>query len=121
MCELKVAVVGSRDLQVKDLGAYLPAGTAEIISGGSRGIDTCAREYAKAQGIKLTEFRPDYGRYKKAAPLIRNRAIVEAADRVLAMWDGRSHGTAHTIDLARKLGKPVEVITVAPDGREEQK
>jgi len=116
---LRVAVVGSRDLKVKDLGAYLPEGTTEIISGGARGIDTFAKDYARVHGMKLTEFRPDYGRYKKAAPLIRNRAIVEAADWVLALWDGQSHGTMHTINLARQLGKPVEVITIAQDGREE--
>ena len=115
---MKVAVVGSRDLQVKDLGAFLPEGTTEIISGGAAGIDTCARIYAKAHGLKLTEFRPDYNKYGgKAAPLIRNRAIVETADMVLALWDGKSHGTAYTVNLAKQLGKPVEVITMTPDRR----
>ena len=56
---MKVAVIGSRGLAVNDLGKYLPAGTTEIISGGAKGIDTCARNYALSHNIKLTEFRPN--------------------------------------------------------------
>lgn len=40
----------------------------------------------------------------------RNAKIVRAADRLVAFHDGRSGGTAQTIGLARRLGKPVEVI-----------
>ena len=40
---MKVAVVGSRNLQVDDLGKYLPDGVTEIVSGGARGVDTSAR------------------------------------------------------------------------------
>jgi len=34
---MKVAVVGSRNLSIDDLGKYLPDGVTEIISGGARG------------------------------------------------------------------------------------
>lgn len=53
---MKVAVIGSRGLSVTDLGRYLPENTTEIVSGGARGVDTSAREYALSHGIKLTEF-----------------------------------------------------------------
>ncbi len=43
---MKVAVVGSRGLRVEHLEEYLPKETTEIISGGARGVDTSAREYA---------------------------------------------------------------------------
>ena len=42
---MKVAVVGSRNLTINNLGDYLPKDTTEIVSGGARGIDRCAREY----------------------------------------------------------------------------
>ena len=42
---MKVAVVGSRNLRIDDLGKYLPDGVTEIVSGGARGVDTSAREY----------------------------------------------------------------------------
>ena len=43
---MKVAVIGSRGLTISNLGDYLPCDTTEIISGGAKGVDTCARDYA---------------------------------------------------------------------------
>ena len=56
---MKVAVVGSRGLYIRDLGRYLPPDTSEIVSGGAAGVDTSAWDYAIAHGLRLTEFRPD--------------------------------------------------------------
>ena len=74
---MKVAVIGSRGLSVTDLGRYLPENTTEIVSGGARGVDTSAREYALSHGIKLTEFLPEYTRFGRSAPLKRNITIIE--------------------------------------------
>ena len=76
---MKVAVIGSRTLEVDDLSKYLPPETTEIISGGARGVDTCARQYALDHGIKLTEYLPDYAAHGRGAPLLRNLAIIGAA------------------------------------------
>ena len=107
---MKAAVIGSRGLAVDNLGDYLPEGTDEIVSGGAKGIDTCAAEFARANNIKLTEFLPDYKRFGRGAPLKRNITIIEYADTVLAFWDGKSKGTAFVIDSAKKLGKEIRVI-----------
>ena len=104
-----VAVIGSRNLTVGDLSAYLPDDTTEIVSGGARGIDSCARAYAKAHGIKLTEFLPEYDRYGKSAPLKRNIQIIEYADEVAAIWDGESRGTRFVIDKCGEMNVPVTV------------
>ena len=48
---MKVAIIGSRGLQVAHLGTYLPDGVTEIVSGGAKGIDTCARVYAQSHQI----------------------------------------------------------------------
>ena len=85
---MKIAVIGSRGLQVDHLENYLPEGVTEIVSGGARGVDACARDYALRHGLKLTEFLPDYGRFGRGAPLMRNITIMEYADLVLAFWDG---------------------------------
>ena len=107
---MKVAIVGSRGLQVMNLEKYLPDSVTEIVSGGAKGIDTCARQYARANGLKLTEFLPEYARYGRAAPLKRNLAIIECADLVLAFWDGVSHGTKFVIDNCKSRGIPVKVF-----------
>ena len=112
---MKVAVVGSRNLTINNLGDYLPKDTTEIVSGGARGIDRCAREYAKSHNIKLTEFLPEYARYGRSAPLKRNLQIIRCADMVLAFWDGKSRGTKFVIDKCKSLGVPCRVfVRTAP-------
>ena len=71
---MKIAVIGSRGLRVSDLGQYLPDGVTEIVLGGAKGVDACAREYALANGLILTEFLPEYQRYGRAAPAKAQRA-----------------------------------------------
>ncbi len=109
---MRTAVIGSRGLTIKDLGRYLPKDTAEIVSGGAKGVDTSAREYALSHGIKLTEFLPENKKYGRSAPLKRNIAIIEYVDVVLAFWDGNSRGTKFVIDTCRKLGKEVIAYTL---------
>lgn len=109
---MKTAVIGSRGITDVDIGAYLPEGTDEIVSGGAKGVDTLAREYAESHGIKLTEFLPDYAKYKRGAPLKRNEQIIEYADVILAFWDGQSKGTKFVIDKAEKCGKEVRIILI---------
>lgn len=106
---MKVAVIGSRGLLVDDLGKYLPDDTTEIISGGAKGVDASAREYALRHGLKLTEYLPEYSRYGRAAPLKRNITIIENADLVLAFWDGTSHGTKFVIDNCEKRNIPIKI------------
>jgi len=107
---MKIAVIGSRGMSVSDLENYLPEETAEIVSGGARGVDTSARIYAKTRGIKLTEFLPDYEQYGKIAPLMRNLEIIDYADEVYAFWDGTSRGTKFVIENCRRKKKRVHVF-----------
>lgn len=109
---MKLAIIGSRNLRVQNLGDYLPEGVTEIVSGGAKGIDSVAAEYAREQGIPLTEFRPDYARYGRGAPLKRNEQIVGYADEGLAFWDGASRGTLHTVECFRRAGKRVRVVRI---------
>lgn len=91
---------------------YIPKEATVIVSGGARGIDALAKEYAQRKGLQLVEFPPDYQRFGKSAPLIRNRQIVEYCDCVVAIWDGFSTGTMQVVQLARKMKKPVSVYTL---------
>lgn len=109
---MKLAIVGSRGISDIRLADYIKEIPSEIVSGGARGIDTLAADYAKANKITLTEFLPDYRKYGRSAPIIRNRQIIEAADKVLAIWDGKSRGTQNSISLARKLDKEVLLFVV---------
>ncbi len=117
---MKVAVIGSRELQVNHLEDYLPDHVTEIVSGGARGIDTCAKSYALRHGLKLTEFLPEYAKYGRGAPLRRNITIIEHADLVLAFWDGKSRGTKFVIDNCKKRNIPVAVYQPAAGSEAKQ-
>ena len=110
---LKLAIVGSRSLKIANIGDYLPSGVTEIVSGGAKGVDAAAADYARKHQIPLTVFLPDYPRYQKAAPLMRNRQIAEYADEALVFWDGVSRGTKYTMDQFQKLGKAVHLIRIS--------
>ena len=110
---MRVAVIGSRGLHVDHLKDYLPEGVTEIVSGGAKGIDTCARNYALAHELELTEFLPEYEKYGRGAPLRRNITIIESSDLVLAFWDGKSRGTKYVIDNCKKRNIPVVVLIPA--------
>ena len=109
---MKTAIIGSRGLTVSDLDKYLPDGTNEIVSGGAKGIDSCAKEYALSHGLPITEFLPEYEKYGRSAPLKRNLEIIKYADIVLAFWDGRSKGTKHVIDNCKKSGVEVKIYII---------
>ena len=109
---MKIAIIGSRSLKLDNLGDFLPANITEIVSGGAKGVDSVAAEYAKQNNIKLTEFLPEYARYGRAAPLKRNQQIAEYADEVIAFWDGSSKGTMYTVELFRKRGKNITIIRI---------
>ena len=108
---MKLAIIGSRNITVKNIEKYLPDGIDEIVSGGAKGVDSDAALYAKKANIRLTEFLPDYSRYKRGAPLKRNELIAEYADEALVFWNGSSKGTLYTINLFKRLGKKVTLIT----------
>ena len=106
---MKVAIVGSRNLTNVDISEFIPAGTREIVSGGAAEIDTLAEKWADKNRISKTVIRPEYSKYGRSAPLVRNKEIVQRADVVVAIWDGKSRGTKYTIEYARQAGKQVKV------------
>lgn len=108
---MKIAIIGSRNLEITNIGDYIPQDTDEIVSGGAKGVDYYAAEYARANGLKLTEFLPDYSKYGRGAPIVRNKRIVEYADEVIAFWDGKSKGTLSVIKFCEKIGKKCRIIS----------
>ena len=107
---MRLAIVGSRNLTNIVLDRYISDEVEEIVSGGAVGVDLCVAKYAKNKGIKLTEFLPQYEHYGRAAPIIRNKKIVDYADKILVFWNGSSKGTLSVIKYAQKTGKPCEII-----------
>jgi hypothetical protein len=106
---MKVAVIGSRGVEVP-VAPYIPKECTAIISGGARGVDRCAMRYARSKGLEFVEIKPDYRRHGRGAPLRRNNKIVDMADMVVAVWDGKSKGTKYVIEQCSKTGKECRII-----------
>ncbi len=110
---MKVAVVGSRNIALHNIGDYIPEEATVLISGGAAGVDSCVRSYALKVGMPFVEILPDYAQYKRGAPLKRNEQIIAQADEVVALWDGKSHGTQFCIRLCQKIGKKSTVYLLS--------
>lgn len=110
---MKLAVIGSRNFndyaRLKEELRNIP-GVSEIVSGGSKGADSLAAKYAQEQNLILTEFLPDYRKYGRSAPHVRNSQIVDYCDKLIAFWDGKSPGTKSTIEKAKKSHKLLNIF-----------
>ena len=74
--------------------------------GGAAGVDTLSGQWATEHSLKVKIFNPDWkqwprAQYKNRAYLERDINVVDAADWVVAIWDGESHGTKYTLEYAR--------------------
>jgi hypothetical protein len=82
-----------------------------VITGGANGADRIAEEYCAQRGIHCAVMEPLWRKNKKRAGHIRNAAMLRLRpDRVLAFTHG-SPGTQGTIDRARALQIPVEIVS----------
>lgn len=109
---MKVAVVGSRKFKhefwVRQLVANLTNCT--IVSGGAGGPDSWAIDEATKRNMETEVLPADWEKHGKAAGMLRNTAVVNLVDVVVAFWDGESRGTHDTIKKAIAAGKPVHVF-----------
>lgn len=83
---------------------------SQIVSGGAIGADTLAARYAQENSLPLVEFFPCYTKYGKKAPFVRNKQIVQSSDIIIAFWDMKSTGTAHSLNYAKQLKKKSIVV-----------
>lgn len=123
---MRVAVTGSRSITDRDwvfyhldslygANASNPPKTVVVISGGAKGVDTLAQEWAKGEGKDFILFKPYHlidsqVEYQPRFFFARNKQIVDNCDELVAFWDGVSSGTRHAIEYAQKSGKKVTVI-----------
>lgn len=76
----------------------------EIVSGAARGADRLGERYAREKGYNIKLFPADWKKLGKSAGYIRNKEMSQYAQACLLFWDGRSRGTKHMYDLAKKQG-----------------
>ena len=83
-----------------------------VISGIARGADKLGEQVASDLGIPIERFPVDWNTHGKAAGYIRNKEMAEKAEALIAVWDGKSKGTKHMIDIALAKGLKVYIHRV---------
>ena len=93
----------------------------ELVSGHAKGADLLAERFAKENDLPIHIIKTDWKTYGRAAGPIRNRQMLDYAmeelSLVVAFWDGKSKGTKNTINTAKSLGIPVEIILFSSEER----
>jgi len=79
------------------------------LSGAARGADTLGEEWAVMCGIPIEKYPADWNAHGKSAGYKRNTVMAEHAEALIALWDGKSRGTAHMIEIAKRHGLRVHV------------
>jgi ABC-type sugar transport system substrate-binding protein len=109
----RVAIVGSRDwtneAAVRSAVDDIPI-DGVLVSGGARGVGSIAEYRAKERGLKTDIYKADWENLGKAAGMIRNLAIVNNCDKLIAFWDGQSKGTMDTVRKAKAAGIPYMLV-----------
>ena len=83
-----------------------------IISGCAKGADTLGMLYAHKHNMELWKYPADWNTHGKSAGYIRNSEMADNATHLIAFWDGKSKGTKHMIDLAKKKNLTVKIIKI---------
>lgn len=102
----KVIIAGSRSLNnyslvveaIKESGFEID----EVVSGQAVGIDTCGALWAVNNNISLKSFYPDWKGLGKSAGYVRNKEMAKYGTHLILIWDGKSKGSGHMLNLAKE-------------------
>ena len=90
---------------------------AVVLTSRTHGASAAARDTACDQRLQLQVWTARVAEFptKEAAYFARDEELIRSADRVTEFWDGKSPGTAHELEFATKLGKPVDLVVLPID------
>jgi len=108
---MKIGFTGHRDKicnedDLRMINSAFPGAT--WIHGGAEGFDSQVSQFAQKEKIEELIMKPDYARHGPAAPLIRNRKVVDISDIIVVFYDKRkAGGTLYTLKYAQKKNKKI--------------
>lgn len=82
---------------------------SSVLYGCAKGADVLGWYWACNHKIPVTPYPAEWERYGRSAGFRRNAQMAANADALIALWDGKSHGTKHMIDIATTVGLKVFV------------
>lgn len=85
-----------------------------IVSGGARGADNLAIEYAKLNNFSWREYRADWKAHGRAAGPIRNQEMLDDSQPKLVVAFPGGRGTADMVRRAKSAGVEILKVDAAP-------
>ena len=113
---LKVIVAGGRDFNDYNLLSeklhklFEKQANVLIISGMANGADSLAVKYAEDNKLRVSEFPAQWLKHGNASGFRRNVEMARFADACVCFWNGKSVGTKHMIDTAKRMNLKLRVI-----------
>lgn len=113
---MKLIIAGSRDLPPKKILSAIEehieqfGEITEVVSGTARGADKAGEVWAELNNIPVKKFPANWEQFGKSAGYKRNLEMAEYADAALVIWDGRSRGSKHMIDISKKYNLKLKVV-----------
>jgi hypothetical protein len=80
-----------------------------VLSGTARGIDQAGEWWGSVWEIPVERYPAQWDLHGRLAGKARNVKMAEKAEALVAVWDGKSPGTKHMIDVANRMGLKVYV------------
>jgi len=104
---MKVIIAGSRD--IIDLTCVIEAVSrsgfeiTEVVSGTARGVDRLGELWAAQHNVPIKRFPADWS-IGKSAGYKRNEQMADYAEAAIIIHDGKSKGSQHMLDIAKRKG-----------------
>ena len=110
---MKTIIAGSRNCgdysKLMKAVASCDWNITSVVSGTARGADKLGEIYAEQNSLPCEKYPAEWDKYGKSAGYKRNLLMAENAEALIALWDGKSKGTKHMIDIAKSKGLKVYV------------
>jgi len=103
---MKTIIAGSRDINdfflvdkaIKESNFLI----TEVVSGTARGVDNDGEHWGHVNKIPVKRFPAEWTIHGKSDGYKRNVDMAEYADAAIIIWDGKSKGSKHMIDIAKE-------------------
>lgn len=116
---MKIIIAGSRSITDFNVVSYLINASniffhlTELVSGTASGVDQLGERWAKQFGFRIKRFPADWSKGRSAG-YTRNVEMANYADACLVLWDGKSKGSQHMVDITREKGMPTCLYELNP-------
>ena len=105
---MKTIIAGSRHITdfrivrqaIFDSGFHI----TRVVSGEARGVDLLGEKWALENNIPVDRHPALWEKLGRMAGPVRNQIMVENSDALIAVWDGKTRGTADVIKRAKASG-----------------